>query len=135
MIKALRITLDGNVVYQNVEIYNYDSGMSLGIPDIFEDSQLAMRCKPHGVFVLPDYSVKLVQIHNHRMRAPEGSFRVKRILISGDLNYQDCYIVNSTNYSNVGAPQIFRDYEQLVFICKDGLFVTPDFQVQYIHVR
>ena len=32
MIKALRITLTGNIVYQNVEIYNYDSGMSLGDP-------------------------------------------------------------------------------------------------------
>jgi len=134
MIKALRITIEGNIPYEKVEIFNYESGENLGIPDIFEDAQLAFRCKPHGTFVLPDYCVKLVQIHNRRMRAPDVSFRVKRILISDDLNYQDCYIVPTYKYAAVGAPQIFREDEQLVFICKDGLFIAPDFQVQYIHV-
>lgn len=135
MIKALRITLTGNIPYEHVEIFNYDSGDNLGVPNIFEDSQLVFRCKPHGVFVLPDYSVRVVQIHNRRVRAPDGSLRIKRILLAGDLNYQDCYIVDPSRYADIGAPQVFRDYEQLVFICKDGLFVTPDFQVQYIHVR
>ena len=134
-VEALRITLTGQVVQEHVKIYSHFLGG--GMPpheDLFEDSQLIIVCK-HGVFAVPDYDVVLVQLHNRRVRAPDDAYRVKRILLSYDLNYQDCYIIRQKDYSRYGVPQIFREYEQLTFICKDGVFVTTDFQVQYVHLR
>ena len=134
-VEALRITLTGQVVQENVKIYSHFLGG--GMPhheDLFEDAQLVLTCK-HGKFAVPDYNVVLVQLHNRRVRAPDDAYRVKRILLSYDLNYQDCYIIRQKDYSKYDVPQIFREYEQLTFICKDGLFITTDFQVQYIHLR
>ena len=134
MVKALRITLSGNIPQENVTIYSHYLGGEMPAPDFFEDSQLVLTCK-HGKFVVPDYNVDLIQLHNRRVHPPEDAYRVKRILLSGDLNFQDCYIIRQKDYVKYGVPQIFREYEQLTFICKDGLFVSTDFKVQHIHLR
>lgn len=133
MIKALRINLAGNIPYEHVTIYSTFLGSPMPAPDLFEDSQLVFTCK-HGKFVVPDYNVNIVQMHNRRVRAPDGSLRVKRILLAYDLNYQDCYILKQEDYAKYNIPQVFREYEQLTFICKDGLFITTDFKVQTIEL-
>ncbi len=133
MIKALRITLSGSVPYEHVTINSHFLSDSMSEPNIFEDSQLVVTCK-HGKFILPDYSVLLIQIHNHRLKYPKNALKSKRILLSNDLNYQDCYIINQEDYGKYDIPQVFREYEQLSFMCKDGLFITTDFQVQYIQL-
>lgn len=135
MIDALRITLSGMIPYEHVKIYSHFLGSTMPPhEDLFEDAQLIFTCK-HGKFAVPDYNVILVQIHNRKIRAPDDAYRVKRILLSYDLNYQDCYIIRQKDYGRYDVPQIFREYEQLTFICKDGIFVTTDFQVQYVQLR
>lgn len=133
MINALRIILSGSIPQERVKVYSHFMGDDMPTPDFFEDSQLVIECK-QGTFVVPDYNVILIQLHCRFMRNPDG-YRVARILLSDDLNYQDCYIIQPENYGKYGIPQVFREYEQLAFCCKDGLFITPDFQVQYIHMR
>lgn len=133
MIKALRITLTGSIPYERVTIYSHYLGDSMPAPNLFEDSQLVFTCT-HGTFVVPDYNIRLIQLHNRRTRAPDNAIRVKRILLADDLNYQDCYIVHQADYERYGIPQVFREHEQIAFICKDGLFLTPDFQTECIHL-
>jgi hypothetical protein len=130
MVKALRITLGGNIPYQNVEIYDSDD---MPFPNLFEDSQFAFTCK-HGAFILPAYNVVTVQLRRGRVSPPVGALKVKRILLSDDLTYQDCYIVDSAHWASYNIPQLFREEEQMAFICKDGLFICPDFQVSVVQV-
>ena len=135
MVDALRIVITGNIPYEHVKIYSQFLGGPMPAPDLFEDSQLVFTCK-HGKFVLPDYAIRVIQLHNRtKVRPPDTALRVKRILLSDDLNYQDCHIIKQEDYGRFGVPQIFREYEQLTFLCKDGLYITPDFQVQYIHLE
>lgn len=134
MIKALRITLTGMIPFEHVEINSHFlDGVMPHHEDIFEDAQLMFTCK-HGKYMVPDYNVVLIQMHNKRTTPPDDAYRVKRILLSYDLNYQDCYIVRQKDYDRYGIPQVFREFEQLTFICKDGLFITTDFQVEYIQL-
>lgn len=133
MVKALRITVAGDVPYEQVTIYSHYLGDSSQAPDLFEDAQLVFTCK-HGKFVVPDYNVTLVQLRTGRIAPPDDCIRAKRILLWGDLNYQDCYIIQQADYAKYGIPQIFREYEQMTFICKDGLFITTDIQVKNIHL-
>lgn len=133
MIKALRITLSGNIPYQDVTIYDYQDQANMSYPDLFEDSQLVFTCK-QGTFVLPDYKVVNVHLRRGRITPPGGALKVKRILLADNLNYQHCSIVDSQHWAGLGVSQIFRYDEQLVFICKDGLFVCPDFQVRNIQL-
>jgi len=134
MIKALRLTLSSNVPYEHVKVYSSFLGDDMSnYPNFFEDSQINFMCK-NGQFTAPDYNVVLIQIHNNRVRAPEGSILVKRILLYNDLNYQSCGIVQQQDYQRLGIPQIFREYEQMSFVCNDGLMITTDYQVQHIQL-
>ena len=133
MVKAVRINLQGNITYQDVTIYSTFLGGPMPPPNFLEDSQLVFTCK-HGKFMIPDYNVILVQMHTRKIRPPKDSYKVKRILLSYDLNYQDCYIIRQEDYAKLGIPQIFREFEQLAFVCKDGLFISTDTQIQTIHL-
>lgn len=134
MIKAIRVTLSGNVPYEGVKIYPYDSEGPSDLINIFEDSQLAFECKD-GKFVLPDYQVIVAQLRKGRVPVPSGSFKVIRIRLHDDISYNDCSIVPKEQWTKLGVPQLFRDFEQLVFICKEGLFVTSDFNVRDIRYK
>lgn len=126
-----RISIDSSsITYQNAEILD-KSEWGSDVPDLFEDSQIVFRCDKK-TFVLPDYNIYLIQIRGGRVNVPAGARRVSRILVAGDLNYSDCYLVSPDMYDSLGVPQIFRPYEQFVWICKDGLFVTVDFNVVYV---
>lgn len=132
MIKALRVTLTGNLPYEKVEILNAQEQANLPFPNIFEDAQFVFRCK-QGIFTLPDYNVRVIQLRTGKLAVPGATF-VKRILLQDDLNYQNCYIIDSKDYARFGIPQIFREYEQLAFTCKDGVFIISDFQVRSMQV-
>ena len=134
MIKALRITLSGNIPYERVSIYDYHESANMPFPNFFEDSQLVFTCK-HGTFMLPDYNVITIQLKRGRITPPVGAYRIKRVVLSEDVTYQDCYIVDQGHWHSYGISQVFRDDEQLAFICKDGLFICPDFQVQALQVE
>lgn len=134
MIKAVRITIAGNVPYEKVKIYPYNQTQPYGLINIFEDSQLAFECKD-GKFVLPDYQVIMVQLRKGKVAVPSGSFKVVRIRLSGDISYNDCYVVPKSEWYKLDIPMIFRDFEQLVFTCKEGLFITSDFNVQDIRYQ
>lgn len=134
MIKAIRITLSGNIPYEHVTIYDYNESSHMPFPNLFEDSQLVFSCK-HGTFMLPDYNVVVVQLKRGKVNPPLDAYKVKRVVLSYDMVYQDCYIVDQARWGRYGIPQLFRTDEQLAFICKDGLFICPDFQVQCLQVE
>jgi len=132
MIKALRITLSSNNPYDNVEILDQSEQEALGIYNVFEDAQVAFKCKM-GTFVLPDYKIRMVQFKKYAPKPRGGKF--KRILLDDELNFSDCYHITPEKYGKYGIPQIFRPDEQFVFWCKsDGIIIVPDFQIIYIKV-
>jgi hypothetical protein len=134
MIKAIRITVSGSVPHENVTIYDVHESINMPFPNLFEESQMVIMNK-HGTFMLPDYNVIVIQLKRGRVTPPVGSYKIKRVVLSEDIIYQDCYIVDQGHWHNYGIPQLFKIDEQLAFICKDGLFICPDFSVQCLQVE
>ena len=133
MIKVLRLTIASNNPYDNVEILDQSEQDHLDIPNIFEDAQVAFKCKS-GIFILPDYKVYMIQLKKYAPK-PQGT-RFKRILLNSELNFSDCYHITPDKYEKYGVPQVFRVDEQFVFWCKsDGVIIVPDFQIIYIRIQ
>lgn len=136
MINPLRITLSNNVPYENPTIYSKSNGDQWPdpIPDLFEDAQVVIVSKD-GHLVLPDYQIVLVHLSKARPKHSDLAFQVKRIRLSDDQVYENCQILPKEEWARFGIPMIFRDFEQLVFTCRDGTFVTSDYNVMDIRYR
>jgi hypothetical protein len=132
MIEALRITLGYNATYEHAKIYNRAEQSAMGLPDLFEEAQVAFTVK-EGTYILPDYKIQLVQLCRHCPTTRDLPM-VKRIMLMGDLVYQDCFIIEPDQYHKYNIPNIFSNDEQFVFCCKDGVFVLPDYSVNIIQV-
>lgn len=129
MIKAHRITLDGNIPLEDASILTEGDLENSGILPYFEDAQIVIRNKD-GTFVLPQYKIVLIQLNTSTKKIqPPRARRVKRIMIKGNLAFSPACVVNPGEHNSVGVPSIFRTYEQFVFACNDGLFITTDFNV------
>ena len=135
MIEALRITVAGGVPYEKVTIYNHQEQMELGIPDLFEDSQIVFTCKD-GTFIIPDYKVVLIQLNRSRPPAVTRDLDfVKRLLLDEDLNYADCYVVPQRKYDSYGIPMVFKEFEQISFFNKEGCFILPDYSISCVRFK
>jgi len=130
MIKALRITVD-NTPYENITIYESHEHYKFNIPNLFEDSQFIFRCRD-GLFVLPDYQIMVIHVHKRHISIPSECFRAKWIMLCSDISYGNCHIVPQSRWNDLGIPKLFRDFEQLVFISHEGLFITCDYNVRLI---
>jgi len=130
MIKAERVALSGDVVYEKVRIYGPGDPQAASLPKWFEDQQLVLHCID-GRLVIPAYRIALVHLTRSRSRLPQNTVRlVKRLALSGNLIYQPAWVLNPGMSKEVGVPMIFRPYSQFVFTTAEGLFVTSDFQVR-----
>lgn len=128
MLKAIRILISGNVSYEDVTIYSNEDQKALPIPNLFEDSQIIVTCKC-GNFIITDYQIVQVHVRKGRIRPPDGCFKILRIRLSDDIQHGISYIVPPEKWDQLGIPMLFRDFEQFVFMNKEGIFITTDFNV------
>lgn len=131
MINALRVTIAGNIPLENAEILTNEEQKNLNIKNYFEDAQIAIKCK-EGTFVLPEYKITFILIRTNlkaRKIRPDIARKVKRLSIAGNMSVSPAWVVHPDKHKDIGVPQIFKPYDQFVFACDDGLFVTTDFQI------
>ena len=132
MITVEHVTLAGNMTFEKVRLFTANEVKSNGLPMHFEDATILLE-NNEGNLLLPSYNILLVRISSARTKVSH-SMKVRRISISGSLLYSDCFLVNPKKHKEAGVPLIFRPYEQFSFACKDGLFVTTDFNVQAVQL-
>lgn len=128
---ALRITISSGVTYDHITLYDRDEWQNMDIPNLFEDEQIVFTHRD-GTFVLPDYNVCQIQLAKGKVIPPRDSIMVKRILLQEDLNYPNCYLLEEKHYEQYGIPRLFTPFLQFAWICKDGLFIAPDYQIVYV---
>ena len=134
MIQANRIIISGSLVYENVQILDYQEQQDAGLKNYFEDAQIAFKCKD-GFFIIPVYSITFVHLRNRTIPS-ELSQKVVRITISGEITFQNASILDSRMSAEADIPQIFNELEQFVFaVPRDGIYITADYNVVQIHVR
>lgn len=133
MINILRVTLAGAIPYEKIRWYSLAEQEELELIDIFEDSQVYFECL-HGSYVVPDYNIRIAHLQNTPINPPKDAVKLKRLLLFDDLNYQNCWLISPEYWDFYQIPLLFKEFEQLVFSCKDGVFVTQDHQVQCIEI-
>lgn len=128
------MTVAGDYPVANVRIYSKEESYKMGMQDYFEDAQLLIEC-PEGRFLVPSYQITLIRVTSHRTKFRKGLFRPSnRVWIAGNLTYGPCGVLLPGKHAEAGVPLIFRPFEQFSFVCKDGLFVTTDFNVRGFEV-
>ena len=131
---AETLTISGDMVFENVKIFDREESIRKGYGDYFEDAQIVFSCK-EGTFVMPSYNIQLIRLSKTKTMLPtQLSHRVKRITISGNISYENCMVLKSGKHEEANIPLIFAPYDQFVFSCKDGTFITIDFSVALVEL-
>lgn len=60
--------------------------------------------------------------------------KVLRVTISSNNPYDNVEVLNKNEQANLGIPNIFED-AQVVFKCKMGLFILPDYKISMIQLK
>ncbi len=133
MIRAARITIAGNIPFEDVTILEPHEATNAGVKNYFEDAQILIKSKD-GLFILPKYRISLIHL-SRKARAPKGMCtKFKRVSLSGNMTYCPAYVVHPGRHTEIGIPNIFKSYEQFNFFCSEGLFVTSDFNVMLMEL-
>ena len=125
MINALRITIDGDKIYDNVDIYQGDELKQF--PSFFEDSDFAFKSKD-GIFVLPYYSVTIIQLDSISRNIKNG-LKLKRLSINSDITFQNPTIIPPELYGGHNIPLVFPANDQFAFTDLQGTWISSDYQV------
>jgi hypothetical protein len=134
--KAARLTVDGSMPYEDIEILTVAQERKLCIPNFFEEEQLSFRCKD-GLFVIPHWRVTMIHL-NKSTKIPRDSVRTLRISLSGELVYEHAWIIDPKSYNAAGIPTIYTEDKQFTFISHEGTFITSDWnicQVEFGHKK
>ena len=125
MIKACRIIL-GDMSYSKCEIYEEHEIPE--IPKIFDDGFVCFRC-PDGTFITSDYEISLIQLWIGKQSVPDDALFFKRLTVSGENVSQNVYVYPQHRYEEYGIPLIFPLLSQFAFSCKEGMFITSDYNI------
>ena len=134
--RAARISVDGKLPYENIEILTVAQEHKLNIPNFFEEEQLSFRCKD-GLVTIPHWRVTLIHL-NKNTKVPRGSVHTLRIALSGELVFEHAWIIDPKSYKQAGIPLIYTADKQFTFVSHEGTFITSDWnicQVEFGHRR
>lgn len=129
MIHADRILLD-EIIHDNVELLPHDHIEACGFKKIFEEHTV-MFCYQGRWHTSHEQAVSL--IHLRRATRIQG-MDFERIIITKDKSFDNGRIVLPEDYEKYDIPILWGDgYKtQLVFVYRDGIYITSDYNCQYI---
>jgi len=129
-----RITITGEVTIGNAQIFSLKESIEKGFKNYFEEAQLMVK-SAEGTHLLPSYTINLILLDKKRTKFnPKISRKFQRITISGNMSYNNCWVLDPGKHKEANVPLIFQKYEQFTFACKDGLYITSDFNITAIEI-
>jgi hypothetical protein len=134
MIEAERVTLRSKIVYEKVQILTLDEQKERGLDGLLGEPQIVFKCKD-GMFITTTFHLILVQLNHHRTKLHNDCCRkITRATLSGDNVYSDVCLLRKDAYKDAGIPMIFKEADQFVFACPDGMFVANVYHVVKLEV-
>jgi hypothetical protein len=125
-VKAARITIDGDKLYQNVIIYQ---GAELDkFHNFFEDSDFAFKTH-QGIFTLPYYNVTLIQLDTVPRKLNRDGIKLVRLTLSSDISFHNPILIPMEYYEKYKIPVIFPKTDQFAFTDLQGTWISSDYQV------
>jgi hypothetical protein len=121
-----RITLRGNLVYENIETIN-PSKLGIGT---YVAEQITFRCKD-GIIIAPAFHVVCLQLNTHRKKFNNDSCStIKYLTLSSDNVFANICVLDKKYYSDFGVPIIFKPpMDQFVFACLHGMYLVNSFHI------
>ena len=121
-----RITLRGNLVYENIETIN-PSKLEIGT---YVAEQITFRCKD-GIIIAPAFHVVCLQLNTHRKKFNNDSCStIKYLTLSSDNVFTNICVLDKKYYGEFGVPIIFKPpMDQFVFACLHGMYLVNSFHI------
>jgi len=121
-----RITLRGNLVYENIETIN-PSKLGIGT---YVAEQITFRCKD-GIIIAPAFHVVCLQLNTHRKKFNNDSCStIKLLTLSSDNVFTNICVLDKKYYGEFGVPIIFKPpMDQFVFACLHGMYLVNSFHI------
>jgi hypothetical protein len=121
-----RITLRGNLVYENIETIN-PSKLGIGT---YVAEQITFRCKD-GIIIAPAFHVVCLQLNTHRKKFNNDSCStIKYLTLSSDNVFTNICVLDKKYYGEFGVPIIFKPpMDQFVFACLHGMYLVNSFHI------
>jgi len=128
MIKANRLILSGEIVYDNVEVYQYGEPGGIYIPELFEQYQLFIKNNAIKATICMNM-INIIQLK--RMKPKSYMRRVKRLVVTyGQISFGPAWIIPEDKYEELGIPYLFnydyKDTEHCAFVSDGWCFLTKD---------
>lgn len=128
MITANRLILCSEIVYDNVEIYNYGESGGEYIPGLFERYQLYVK----NNIVRATISMNMVSMIQMRKESPKDYMhKVKRIVVTyGQISFGPAWLIPEDKYKELNIPFLFsydyKDVDHCAFVADGWIFLTKD---------
>jgi hypothetical protein len=131
MLGALRISIGGDITYDDVVLADYTEIESVGLPNIFEEQTVVFKYQGRW-YTTHSYALKLIQIDRYQ-RSPRTGVPFDKIIIDDDKIYGPGVLLTREAMSQY-VPIFWENgfEKQLAFSCRDGFFVTTDYSVDTI---
>jgi len=134
MFKADLISLSEGQSYDNVSIFEDADLENLQYPKIFEDwTATACFSNNNQHIVTHHWKIRIIKLNSNRPVAGKGSIFVDRLVLVGDITYENVKIVHQDQWRGLGIPHFFVKRNgiagQMAFVCEDGTYITHDTNV------
>lgn len=131
MFNAIRISLSDGQSYENVLVYEDNDIDELGINRIFEEWTKVIIVGDEKI-ILHLWKIKVVHL-DKKVRSSKNSTRADRLILDGNISYQNVSIIPHPEFEELGIPHYFARYNgiagQLTYSCQGGTYMTHDTNV------
>lgn len=128
MFKAELIVLVEGQSYRNATIFEDCDMDDKAIPTVFEEWTACFESD--NKCIIANYiNICLIQLSKEQSPAGQDMICADRLVLKGDVVYQNVKIIHHTNWDKLGIPSYFvksGKLGQMVFSCSEGTFLTHD---------
>jgi hypothetical protein len=134
MFHAELISLSRGQSYDQIDILESRHGdfETYGLPQPFGARTIGFFYKGEVILAHP-WGVRLIHLDRKPRSGATNGFTFDRIILDGDISYQNGTYIDDANYSSLGIPDIFEDpgevIDQVTFSTDQGIFITHDANV------
>jgi hypothetical protein len=128
MFLAHLVSLSDGQSYKDVQVCEEKDIARLEIPLIFEEWTACLFCDGQMI-VCHHWKLKVIHL-DRRKRSGKNSLRANRLILDGDISYENPVILHPDSWEAAGIPHFFIKRGgiagQMAFVTDEGTFITHD---------
>lgn len=133
MFHAELISMSRGQSYDQVDILEPRKGdfQKYGIQKPFGERTVAFFTQQDQLIIAHPWGVRVIHLDKKPRRGfTEKCFNFDRIVLDGDISYQNGHYIDDSCFAELNIPDLFEDpvevIDQVTFSCSQGVFITHD---------